>query len=86
MPIGYRPLGAERLPERRAFWELIRIVMTQTPRTFVDELRFAALKTMIVTGFRIGEAALLPVDWKRERNYYDPKGVRQACREVSPLL
>jgi len=29
---------------------------------------------MIVTGFRIGEAALLPVDWKRERNYYDAKG------------
>ncbi len=34
----------ERLPERRAFWELIRIVMTQDPRTFVDELRFAAIR------------------------------------------
>jgi hypothetical protein len=65
---------AERLPERRAFWELIRIVMTQDPRTFVDELRFAAIRTMIVTGFRIGEAALLPLDWKRERNYFDAKG------------
>lgn len=64
----------ERLPERRAFWELIRIVMTQNPRTFVDELRFAAIRTMIVTGFRIGEAALLPLDWKRERNYFDAKG------------
>jgi hypothetical protein len=29
---------------------------------------------MIVTGFRIGEAALLPLDWKRERNYFDAKG------------
>jgi hypothetical protein len=65
---------AEQLPERRAFWELIRIVMTQDPRTFVDELRFAAIRTMIVTGFRIGEAALLPLDWKRERNYFDAKG------------
>ena len=65
---------AERLPERRAFWELIRIVMTQDLRTFVDELRFAAIRTMIVTGFRIGEAALLPLDWKRERNYFDAKG------------
>jgi len=64
----------ERLPERRAFWELIRIVMTQDPRTFVDEIRFAAIRTMIVTGFRIGEAALLPLDWKRERNYFDAKG------------
>jgi hypothetical protein len=65
---------AERLPERRAFWELIRIVMTRDPRTFVDELRFAAIRTMIVTGFRIGEAALLPFDWKRQRNYFDAKG------------
>ncbi len=29
---------------------------------------------MIVTGFRIGEAALLPLDWKRQRNYFDSKG------------
>ena len=70
----------ERLPERRAFWELIRIVMTQDPRTFVDELRFAAIKTMIVTGFRISEAALLPLDWKRQRNYFDAKGT--TCRSV----
>jgi hypothetical protein len=65
---------AERLPERRAFWELVRIVMTEKPRTYMDELRFAAIRTMIITGFRIGEAALLPVDWKRERNYFDIKG------------
>jgi hypothetical protein len=64
----------ERLPERRAFWELIRIVMTQDPRTFVDELRFAAIRIMIVTGLRISEAALLPFDWKRQRNYFDEKG------------
>lgn len=65
---------AERLPDRRAFWELIRIVMTEKPRTFMDELRFAALRTMIITGLRIGEAALLPADWKRERTYVDNKG------------
>ncbi|MEM5461892.1 hypothetical protein VSR69_45215 [Paraburkholderia phytofirmans] len=65
---------AERLPERRAFWELTRIVMTEKPRTFIDDLRFAAIRTMIVTGFRAGEAALLPVDWKRERTYLDSKG------------
>ena len=64
----------ERLPERRAFWELIRIVMTEKPRTFTDELRFAGVRTMIITGFRVGEAALLPVDWKRERSYVDAKG------------
>jgi hypothetical protein len=64
----------ERLPERRAFWELIRIVMTEKPRTFMDELKFAAVRTMIITGFRVGEAALLPADWKRERTYVDTKG------------
>jgi hypothetical protein len=65
---------AERLPERRAFWELIRIVMTEKPRTFMDELKFAAVRTMIITGFRVGEAALLPADWKQERTYVDAKG------------
>jgi hypothetical protein len=64
----------ERLPERRAFWELARIVITEKPRTFMDDLRFAAVRTMIVTGMRAGEAALLPVDWKRERAYLDAKG------------
>lgn len=65
---------SERLPERRAFWELTRIVMTETPRTFMDDLKFMAIRAMIITGFRIGEAALLPVDWKRERTYVDSKG------------
>lgn len=65
---------AEKLPERRAFWELIRIVMTEKPKSFVDELRFIAIKTQIVSGFRAGEGALLPVDWKRQREYVDRNG------------
>jgi hypothetical protein len=65
---------AERLPSRRAFWELVRIVMTEHPKSFMDQLRFAATRTMIITGLRAGEAALLPVDWKRERSYVDSKG------------
>jgi len=64
---------AERLPERRAFWELVRIVMTEQPQTFMDELRFAAIRIMILTGFRIGEATLLPAEWRTERHYYDSK-------------
>jgi hypothetical protein len=64
---------AERLPERRAFWELIRIVMTEQPLTFMDELRFAVIRIMILTRFRIGEATLLPADWRTDRHYYDPK-------------
>lgn len=65
---------AERLPERRAFWELVRIVMTEPPRSFVDTLRFLCLRAMIVTGLRIGEVVLLPADWQRTRAYYDRHG------------
>lgn len=64
----------EKLPERRAFWELVRISMTEKPRTFMDELRFAAIRTVIITGLRVGEVALLPLDWKRERTYLDARG------------
>jgi len=64
----------EKLPEKRAFWELIRIVFTEKPKSFTDALRFAALKTMVITGLRIGEVVRLPADWKRFREYYDAKG------------
>jgi len=63
---------AEKLPERRAFWELVRIVFTETPKSFLDLLRFAQAKTLILTGLRDGECALLPTDWKRYRDYFDP--------------
>ncbi|WP_026034330.1 hypothetical protein [Dyella japonica] len=65
---------SERLPSQRAFWELIRIVMTEEPRSLVDELRFAAIRLMIVTGFRIGEATRLPSDWLRRRSHVSPSG------------
>lgn len=65
---------AERLPERKAFWELMRIVFTERPKTFVDALRFAAVKVMVVGGLRVGEAVMLPADWKRSRDYYAPSG------------
>ncbi len=62
---------SEKLPERRAFWELVRIVFTETPKSFLDLLRFAQAKTLILTGLRDGECALLPADWKRVREYFD---------------
>ncbi|MFC0808314.1 hypothetical protein ACFHWW_23030 [Ensifer sp. P24N7] len=66
--------SSSKLPDERAFWELVRIVFTETPRTFSDVIRFAAFKVQIIMGFRIGEAALLPVDWKRWREYLDADG------------
>ncbi|MFJ3317882.1 hypothetical protein ACIPLR_21200 [Herbaspirillum huttiense] len=64
----------EKLPSKKAFWELARIVFTEQPRTFSDELRFAAVRTMIITGLRIGEIALLPLNWKHEHHYFDSAG------------
>lgn len=65
---------AEKLPERRAFWELVRIVFTEQPRSVLDLLRFSQAKVMLLCGLRVGEACLLPADWKRIREYYDPSG------------
>lgn len=65
---------AERLPEKRAFWELIRIIFTEKPKTFGDKLRFSALEGMVLTGLRLGESVMLPADWARYREHYDPKG------------
>jgi len=64
----------EKLPERRAFWELVRIVFTEKPRTINDALRFAMIKVLLFTGLRVGEVAHLPLDWKRTRAYVDDSG------------
>jgi hypothetical protein len=59
--------AAEKLPEWRAFWELVRIVFTEQPQTFLDALRFDHCKILICTGFRLGESCIIPADWRRER-------------------
>ena len=60
----------QKLPDKRAFWELVRIVFTEKPATFVDELRFIAIKTALITGLRAGEVCMLPYDWKRVRESF----------------
>lgn len=66
--------NAEKLPERRAFWELTRIVFTEEPKSFLDFLRFSLTKVLILTGLRDGECTMLPADWKRYREHFDCKG------------
>ncbi len=66
--------ASERLPERRALWELIRIVFTERPRTFLDNLRFSQTKLLILTGLRSFEGALLPLNWRQYRDYFDVHG------------
>lgn len=63
-----------KLPEQRAFWELVRIVFTETPKTLNDALRFAMVKVLLFMGLRVNEVALLPLDWRRTRTYLDDKG------------
>ncbi|NHZ91056.1 hypothetical protein F2P45_18835 [Massilia sp. CCM 8733] len=67
--------NAEKLPEQRAFWELIRIIFTESPRTFIDAIRFAQCKLLVLTGLRVGEISMVPLDWKRVLEYRDIKGV-----------
>jgi hypothetical protein len=64
----------EKLPELNAFWELMRIVFTEKPRTFTDAIRFAQAKAIAITGLRIGEISFLPMDWKRTIDYRDRDG------------
>lgn len=66
--------SAEKLPERKAFWEIVRIIFTETPRTLSDAIKFAAVKILIVTGFRVGEMVRLPADWERWKEYVDTDG------------
>lgn len=65
---------AAKLPDHRAFWELIRIAFTETPRTFADNIRFAQIKLQVLCGFRIGELCVIPADWRRTRDYVDADG------------
>ncbi|MFS2038251.1 hypothetical protein [Agrobacterium tumefaciens] len=67
--------SGEKLPERQAFWNLLAVVLTMEPRTFSDHIRFEALRTLIVTGFRVNEAVNLPYDWQRVVEFFDSDGV-----------
>lgn len=66
--------SAEKLPETAAFWELVRIVFTERPRTFTDRIRFAVIKLQILTGLRIGEVVMIPEDCLRRKDYYAVDG------------
>lgn len=64
----------EKLPGESAFWELVRIVFTERPKTFMDEVRFAQTKVLILCGLRIGEVCLMPLDWQRTIDHIDIDG------------
>lgn len=66
--------SADKLPDEKAFWELVRIIYTERPKTFADALRFEQLKLTIATGMRIGETVLLPNDCLLWTQHIDPMG------------
>lgn len=66
--------ASDRLPDERAFWELMRIVYTERPKTFSDALRFEQVKLGIATGMRVGETILLPEECLARTQYTDPLG------------
>lgn len=64
----------EKLPSNAAFWELARIVFTEKPTSFLDELRFAQVRILMMCGLRIGELCTLPVNCLTQKTYVDHKG------------
>jgi len=66
--------GADRLPDESAFWELMRIVYTEQPKSFSDAVRFEQLKIGIATGMRIGETVLLPENCLLSTQHVDAQG------------
>lgn len=53
--------NVEKLPEARAFWELVRILFTEKPLTFSDAVKFEQGKIAIFAGMRAVEASALPL-------------------------
>lgn len=66
---------SERLPDYNAFWELIRIIFTEEPQTFYDELRFAQAKILVLCGLRMGETPLIPADWCQVFSHMSKQGI-----------
>jgi len=60
--------NAEKLPEARAFWELVRILFSESPKFFVDAVSFELAKIALFAGARANEIASLPYECLRYRD------------------
>lgn len=54
--------SSSKLPNKDAFWELIRIIFTIEPKSYIDQIKFAQIQLLVMTGLRIGEIVKLPKD------------------------
>ncbi len=62
---------AGKLPKIDALYELARIIFQVPPATHSDAIRFYALRVMVLTGLRLNEAIMLPVDCLRWEDHVD---------------
>lgn len=51
-----------RLPEEKAFWELVRIALDAHPASFYDDMRLRACLIQVLMGLRVGETVTLPAN------------------------
>lgn len=63
--------GAERLPDADALFELTRIVFQEIPGSHQDLIRFVVLRLLILTGLRLNEVLMLPLDCLRWEEHLD---------------
>lgn len=62
---------AEKLPDRDALFELVRIVFQAEAKSHLDFVRFIALRLMVLTGLRINEVLMLPKDCLKWEEHVD---------------
>lgn len=82
--------GGEKLPDAGALFELTRIVFQEAPLYHQDLIRFAALRLLILTGLRLNEVLMLPVDCLRWESHFDvvtgaPAGEVSGCSQSLQL-
>jgi integrase len=63
--------GGHKLPDRDAFYELARIAFQEEPRSHLDLLRFSIIRILILTGLRINEVLMLPLDCLVWEQHFD---------------
>lgn len=52
----------DKLPDREALFELTRIVFQEAARTYNDAIYFLLIRLLILTGLRVTEVRMLPLD------------------------
>jgi site-specific recombinase XerD len=63
--------GGEKLPDVDALHELVRIVFQERPKGHQHAIRFAIARLLVLTGLRLNEIIMLPVDCLQWEDHVD---------------